>query len=253
MILQRNIIYLLSIICLISFIGLFSTSDMLVNVCSGLFSGATIGVLTSIAQYRKIKTEYFASLFSLLKDYYKVFVVDEELLAKSITFLREHSFEEIRSCDGFKDFTEVNNDLLDRYNSCPLFSHSEYVSLNPFDKKSGQLLKQIDFEIWFAKNEVIKFHDELLNVSEVQDMSDLEDCIYSRTLLYTALSSGIQRTYAYAESIAHKFNLTKTKEYRYWEQYAEDAYAAVSENEEYLVYGDDVFDEAEEDCVKEDL
>ena len=187
---------------------------MLVNVCSGLFSGATIGVLTSIAQYRKIKTEYFASLFSLLKDYYKVFVVDEELLAKSITFLREHSFEEIRSCDGFKDFTEVNNDLLDRYNSCPLFSHSEYVSLNPFDKKSGQLLKQIDFDelkldsVFMKRGIDVRRDDKLLQtiieLAKFMGMSVVQEGVETKELFDKVVAMGcdVIQGYYYAKAIS---------------------------------------------------
>ena len=116
MVLQRNIIYLLSLICVVSFVGLLSPWPTIVNVSSGLLSGATIGVLTSITQYYRIRYEYLTNLLVILKDFYRVFVVDEELLNKSITYLREHSLEEVHACKGFEDFEEVNNDIIERYN-----------------------------------------------------------------------------------------------------------------------------------------
>ena len=73
MILQRNIIYLLVLICSVSLWGLLSPWPTLVNVSSGLLSGAVIGILTSVTQYYKIREEYFANLLVLLKDFYKVF------------------------------------------------------------------------------------------------------------------------------------------------------------------------------------
>ena len=247
MILQRNIIYLLLAICLISLGGLLSPWPTIVNVCSGLLSGATIGILTSITQYYKIRKEYFESLLVLLKDIYKVFVVDEELLCNSITYLREHSLEEIGACEGFKDFDEVNNDIVERYSTLPSScNYVEYVSLNPFNKKTINLLERLDHEIWFARGELIKFHSELLNVTESQSLEDIDDCIYSRTLAYEALSSGIQRIYSYAESICQRMKLIPTKEYQGFIYYADDAYIAVEGNEEYILYGN-VLDDNEDD------
>lgn len=230
-----------------SLFGLLSPWSTLVNVSAGLFSGATIGILTSVPQYYKIRKEYFVDLFVLLKDFYKVFVVDEELLCESITYLREHDFDEITSCEGFKDFDEVNNDFVERYSKLPFTcNHAEYISLNPFSKKTINLLERLDHEIWFARGELIKFHSELLNVTESQSLEDIDDCIYSRTLAYEALSSGIQRIYSYAESICHRMKLMHTKEYQGFIYYADDAYIAVEGNEEYILYGN-VLDDNEDD------
>ena len=250
MILQRNIIYLLLVICIMSLFGLLSPWSTLVNVSAGLFSGATIGILTSVTQYYKIRKEYFVNLFVLLKDFYKVFVVDEELLCESITYLREHDFDEITSCEGFKDFDEVNNDFIERYSKLSFTcNQAEYISLNPFNKKTINLLERLDHEIWFARGELIKFHSELLNVTESQSLEYIDDCIYSRTLAYEALSSGIQRIHSYAESICHRMKLIHTKEYQGFIYYADDAYIAVEGNEEYILYGkvleDDEDDELE--------
>ena len=240
-------------ICIMSLGGLLSPWQTLINVCSGLLSGAIIGLLTSIAQYHKIRQEYFANLLVLLKDYCKVFVVDEELLCKSITFLREHDFEEVQSCNGFKDFDEVNNDIIERYTNLPATcNYTEYVPINPFDKKTKKILKDLDFEIFFARGELIKFHSELLDVKEAKVSGDLDSCLGSRTLLYEALASGIQNIYSDAESISSRCDLQNTKEYRLWLQYADDAYDAIIENEEYLVYGellDDIDDEGDDECV----
>ena len=247
MILQRNIICLLLAICLISLGGLLSPWPTIVNVCSGLLSGATIGRLTSITQYYKIRKEYFESLLVLLKDFYKVFVVDEELLCNSITYLREHSFEEIGACEGFKDFDEVNNDIVERYSTLPSScNYVEYVSLNPFNKKTRKLLKGLNHEIWFARGELIKFHSELLNVTEARSVEDIDSCICSRTLAYEAIASGIQRIYSYAEEICQCLKLKNTKEYQGFIYYADDAYIAVEGNEEYILYGN-VLDENEDD------
>ena len=247
MILQRNIIYLLLVICIMSLFGLLSPWPTLVNVCAGLFSGATIGILTSVTQYYKIRKEYFVNLFVLQKDFYKVFVVDEELLCESITYLREHDFDEITSCEGFKDFDEVNNDFVERYSKLPFTcNHAEYISLNPFNKKTINLLERLDHEIWFARGELIKFHSELLNVTESQSLEDIDDCICSRTLAYEALASGIHRIYSYAESICQRMKLMHTKEYQEFIYYADDAYIAVEGNEEYILYGN-VLDENEDD------
>ena len=247
MILQRNIIYLLLVICILSLFGLLSPWPTLVNVCAGLFSGATIGILTSVTQYYKIRKEYFVNLFVLLKDFYKVFVVDEELLCESITYLREHDFDEITSCEGFKDFDVVKNDFVERYSKLPFTcNHAEYISLNPFNKKTINLLERLDHEIWFARGELIKFHSELLNVTEAQSLEDIDDCICSRTLAYDALASGIRRIYFYAESICQRMKLMHTKEYKEFIYYADDAYIAVEGNEEYILYGN-VLDENEDD------
>ena len=230
-----------------SLFGLLSPWSTLVNVSAGLFSRATIGILTSVTQYYKIRKEYFVNLFVLLKDFYKVFVVDEELLCESITYLREHDFDEITSCEGFKDFDEVNNDFVERYSKLPFTcNHAEYISLNPFSKKTINLLERLDHEIWFARGELIKFHSELLNVTESQSLEDIDDCIYSRSLAYEALSSGIQRIYSYAESICHRMKLMHTKEYQGFIYYADDAYIAVEGNEEYILYGN-VLDDNEDD------
>ena len=234
-------------ICLISLGGLLSPWPTIVNVCSGLLSGATIGRLTSITQYYKIRKEYFESLLVLLKDFYKVFVVDEELLCNSITYLREHSFEEIGACEGFKDFDEVNNDIVERYSTLPSScNYVEYVSLNPFNKKTRKLLKGLNHEIWFARGELIKFHSELLNVTEARSVEDIDSCICSRTLAYEAIASGIQRIYSYAEEICQCLKLKNTKEYQGFIYYADDAYIAVEGNEEYILYGN-VLDENEDD------
>lgn len=234
-------------ICLISLGGLLSPWPTIVNVCSGLLSGATIGILTSITQYYKIRKEYFESLLVLLKDFYKVFVVDEELLCNSITYLREHSFEEIGACEGFKDFDEVNNDIVERYSTLPSScNYVEYVSLNPFNKKTRKLLKGLNHEIWFARGELIKFHSELLNVTEARSVEDIDSCICSRTLAYEAIASGIQRIYSYAEEICQCLKLKNTKEYQGFIYYADDAYIAVEGNEEYILYGN-VLDENEDD------
>lgn len=247
MILQRNIIYLLLFICIMSLFGLLSPWPTLVNVCAGLFAGATIGILTSVTQYYKIRKEYFVNLFVLLKDFYKVFVVDEELLCEFITYLREHDFDEITSCEGFKDFDEVNNGFVDRYSNLPFTcNHTEYISLNPFNKKTINLLERLDHEIWFTRGELIKFHSELLNVTESQSLEDIDDFICSRTLAYEALASGIQRIYSYAESICQRMKLMHTKEYQEFIYYADDAYIAVEGNEEYILYGN-LLDENEDD------
>ena len=247
MILQRNIIYILLIISLMSLCGLLSPWTTLVNISSGLLSGAVIGILTSITQYYNIRKEYLTDLLVQLKDFYKVFVVDEELLCNSITYLREHSFDEIGACEGFKDFTEVNNDIIERYSNLPsTCNYTDYVSLNPFDKKTRKLFKRIDHEIWFARGELIKFHNELLNVTEAQSPEDIDDCICSRTLAYEALASGIQRIYSYAEAICQCLKLMHTKEYQSFIYYADDAYIAVEGNEEYILYGN-VLDEKEYD------
>lgn len=253
MILQRNIIYLMMAICIMSIGGLLSPWPTLINVCSGLLSGSIIGLLTSITQYHKIRKDYFAGLLELLNDYYKVFVVDEELLCKSITFLREHDFEEVQSCKGFNDFEEVNSDIIERYTNLPsTCNYTEYVSINPFDTKTRKMLKSLNFEIAFARGELIKFHSELLDVKEAKVSGDLDSCLGSRTLLYEALASGIQNIYSDAESISSRCDLQNTKEYRLWLQYADDAYDAIIENEEYLVYGellDDIDDEGDDECV----
>ena len=231
------------------------SSPILVNISSGLFSGATIGLLTSITQYHKIRSQFFVELFTVLKEYYKVFVVDDELLSKSITFLREHDIDEINNCTGFKDFTEVNNDIIERYNNCSsTFSCSDYVPLNPFDRTSRKLLKKIDFEIWFTRSEVLKFHSELLPVTELQEPSDIDDCIAARVMVYSALSIGVQQIFYYTEAIAQRQNLTNTKEYRNWLEYADDAYSSISENQEYILYGGplDEFDDEEECCCISD-
>lgn len=247
MILQRNIIYLLVLICSVSLWGLLSPWPTLVNVSSGLLSGAVIGILTSVTQYYKIREEYFANLLVLLKDFYKVFVVDEQLLCDSITYLREHTFDEIGECEGFKDFHTVNNDLIERYSNLPLTCNfTEYVSLNPFNKKTRNLLERLDHEIWFARGELIKFHSELLDVTDAQSLDDIDDCICSRTLAYDALASGIQRMFSYGESIFQRLKLIRTKEYRSFIYYADDAYIAVEGNGEYILYGS-VLDENEDD------
>lgn len=243
MILQRNLTYGLCLVWLISLLGLFTSCRVVENISSGLFSGATIGILTSITQYFKHRSEYLAELYSLLRDYYKIFKTDEDLLRQSITFLREHNISEIKVCEGFRDFDEVNNDLIQRYKTCPShFNYHEFVSLNPFDKKSKQLFKSIDHEIWFARGELIKFHDELLNIVDAQTESDIGDCVYSRTYLYMALASAIQNIYVDADMIGTRFKLTETKEYQSWLYYADDAYLSIIENEDYLVcdeYDDD--------------
>ena len=232
----------------ISFAGLFASSEILVNISAGLLSGATIGILNSVAQYRKIKDDYFVDLYTLLKEYYKVFVVDEELLYKSIIFLREHSLEDIKACAGFKDFNEVNSDMVQRYSSLlSTFCYGDFTSLWPFDKESIKLIKKLDFEISFARGELIKFHSELLDVAEVQTHSDLNCCLDSRTLLYAALSSGVQCIYVVAQDIARRFKLTNTKEYKYWSQYSDDVYMSTCENEEYLVYGELLDEDSDED------
>ena len=247
MVLQRNIIYVLFGIWCLSFVGLFSTYEVIENISSGLLSGALIGILTSITQYYKAKTEFFQELFNILKDYYRVFIVDEELTCKSITFLREHSWDEVNACEGFKDFDEVNNDIIQRYSSLPsTFNYEDYVPLNPFDKRSSKLIESIEFEISFARGEAIKFHDELFDVKNTQTESDLEDCLYSRTILYSALASAIQCTYSVTQKIANRFKLHTTKEYKYWLQYADDVYFASLENQEYLLYGEISDDECDE-------
>ena len=248
MILQRNIVYIMTLISIVSFVGLLSTCSTLVNVCSGLLSGAIIGILTSMTQYFRIRGEYLTNLLIQLKDFYRVFVVDEELLYKSITFLREHNFKEVQACKGFKDFDEVNNDIIERYTALPATcNYAEYVSINPFDKKSKKMLKSIDFEIAFARGELIKFHSELLDVKDAESSGDLDDCLYSRTLLYEALASGIQNMYVDAESISKRCNLQNTQEYKSWLQYADDAYTAIVENEEYAILGNKIDESEDED------
>ena len=246
MTLMRNIIYWLCLVLLISFAGLFSPYSILVNISSGLFSGAAISILSSITQYFNYRSTFLANLYSLLGDCYKLFRTDEDLLRQSIMFLREHNMTEIKSCEGFRDFHEVNNDIIQRYKSWPPhFNYHDFVPLNPFDKKSKQLFKSIDHEIWFARGELIRFHDELLNVKEAQTESDLFECLYSRTYLYTALASGIINIYVDAEAIAARFKLTCTKEYQSWLYNADGAYLSVLENEDYLLYGED-FDEGDD-------
>lgn len=247
MVLQRNIIYLLALISLVSLGCLLSPWPTVINVSSGLLSGATIGILTSVTQYNKIRKEYFASLLVLLKDFYRVFVIDEELLGNSITYLRKHSFEEVGDCAGFKDFEVVNCDIVERYTNLPSScNYTEYVSLNPFNKRIRKLLKGLNHEIWFARGELIKFHSELLNVTECQSYEDLGSCIYSRILAYEALASGVQSIYFYAEEICKCLRLMSTKEYQAFIYYADDAYIAVEANEEYILYGR-VQDECEDD------
>lgn len=244
MILQRNLTYGLCIVWVVSFVGLLTPYSIVDNISSGLLSGATIGILTSITQYFKLRSEYFAELYSLLRDYYKIFKTDEDLLRQSITFLREHNIDEIKACEGFKDFDVVNNELIQGYMSYSShFNYHEFVSLNPFDKKSKRLFKSIDHEIWFAHGELIKFHGELLNVVDAQTESDIGDCVYSRTYLYMALASAIQNIYVDADKIGARFKLTETKEYKSWLYYADDAYLSVLENEDYLVYGEECYDE----------
>lgn len=251
MILQRNVIYLFSLVAIVSVVGLFSPWSTLVNVCSGLLSGAIIGILTSITPYNRIRGEYLANLLIQLQDFYKVFVVDEELLYKSITFLREHSLEDVQVCKGFKDFDEVNNDIIERYTNLPsTCNYTEYVSLNPFDKKSRKILKSLDFEIGFTRGELIKFHGELLDVKEAKSSEDLDSCLYSRTLLYQALSSGINNIYCDAQIITQRLKLMNTKECQSLLSYADDAYSAICENEEYAVYGQ-MLDENEDDMESE--
>ena len=108
------------------------------------------------------------------------------------------------------------------------------------------MLKSIDFEIAFARGELIKFHSELLDVKDAESSGDLADCLYSRTLLYEALASGIQNMYVDAESISNRCNLQNTQEYKSWLQYADDAYTAIVENEEYAILGN-MIDESEDE------
>lgn len=141
----------------------------------------------------------------------------------------------------------MNNDIIERYTHLPsTFNYPEYVSINPFDKKSRKILKKIDFEIGFARGELIKFHSELLDVKDAKLSEDLDSCFYSRTLLYEALASGIQNIFHYAQVLVQRLGLKDTKEYQSFISYADDAYFAVIENEEYLIYVNSL-DENEDD------
>ena len=107
-----------------------------------------------------------------------------------------------------------------------------------------------DFEIFFARGELIKFHSELLDVKEAKSSEDLDSCLYSRTLLYQALSSGINNIYCDAQIITQRLKLMNTKECQSLLSYADDAYSAICENEEYAVYGQ-MLDENEDDMESE--
>lgn len=240
--LQRNIVYILSIIALLSFVGLLlPCSGVITNVCSGLFSGAVIGTLTSIAQYYKIRQEYFANVYLLLKEYYKAFEVDESLIRQSVEYLRAHTQKEIKKCHNFNDFEKVNTCMIDQYSSLSDgVTYNEYVSLNPFEKRVPRLLKTLDHEVWFARGELIYYHDRLYSVTRAKNRSEIDDCIYDRGMLYTALSSGVQCIYRCAEEIGERLNLASAAEYRSWQSTSDNVFNLTIENEDWIMYGHDI-------------
>lgn len=239
--LQRNIVYILSIIALLSFVGLLLPCPAVItNVCSGLFSGAVIGVLTSIAQYYKIRQEYFANVYLLLKEYYKAFEVDENLIRQSVEYLRAHTQKETKKCHNFNDFERVNTCMIDQYSFLPDgVTYNEYVSLNPFEKRVPRLLKTLDHEVWFARGELIYYHDRMYSVSRAKSRLEIDDCIYDRGMLYTALSSGVQCIYGCAEEIGERLNLTSTAEYLLWQSASDNVFNLTIENEDLMMYGHD--------------
>ena len=89
---------------------------------------------------------------------------------------------------------------------------------------------------------------------DLQESSDVYDCIAARVMIYSALSIGIEQIYNYAEAIAQRHGLTKTKEYHDWLKYADDAYSSISQNQEYMLYGGslDEIDDEEECCDTSD-
>lgn len=240
--LQRNIVYILSIIALLSFVGLLlPCSGVITNVCSGLFSGAVIGTLTSIAQYYKIRQEYFANVYLLLKEYYKAFEVDESLIRQSVEYLRAHTQKEIKKYHNFNDFEKVNTCMIDQYSSLSDgVTYNEYVSLNPFEKRVPRLLKTLDHEVWFARGELIYYHDRLYSVTRAKNRSEIDDCIYDRGMLYTALSSGVQCIYRCAEEIGERLNLASAAEYRSWQSTSDNVFNLTIENEDWIMYGHDI-------------
>ena len=239
MLLQRNIIYVLTIVAVVSI--LLAAAGVLVNVCSGLFSGAVIGLLTSLAQHKRIKAEYFVSLYSLLKDYYKLFKCDESLIKQSVEYLRSHSYDEIKACENFSDFDNLNSSLTERYSALQNgFNYREYVSLNPLARKLPELLKRLDHEMWFARGEMINYHARLFSLNRADNQGEVEQCISDRSLLYSALSSGVQCIYSCAEEIAERLDLADTIEYRSWLQSADGVVDETIDNEDWILYGDDV-------------
>ena len=225
-----------------SFVGLLlPCSGVIANVCSGLFSGAVIGSLTSIAQYYKIRQEYFANVYLLLKEYYKAFEVDESLIRQSVEYLRAHTQKEIKKCHNFNDFEKVNTCMIDQYSSLSDgVIYNEYVSLNPFEKRVPRLLKTLDHEVWFARGELIYYHDRLYSVTRAKNRSEIDDCIYDRGMLYTALSSGVQCIYGCAEEIGERLNLASTAEYRSWQSTSDNVFNLTIDNEDWIMYGHDI-------------
>lgn len=250
---QRNIIYSTCILYLFSIIGLFAKVQNITSICCGVLSSAVIGLITSKAYYTKARAEYFAELNKLLKSYFEVFCRDENLTRQSIEYLRAHTLEEILQCRNLNDFEPVNSAIIERYTElAEHFNVKDFASLNPFDKITSTWLEELDIELWFARNEMIMFHNDLSCVLLSKNEEDIEDCIYSRTMVYTALDSAIRHIYDCSIDISRRCKLNDTEEYKSWLFYGDKAIDAINEHRDSLLLldgdiKDEIFDEGEID------
>ena len=236
---QRNIIYSTGILCICLIAGFFTEKQTIINICCGVLSSAIIGLITAIAYYTKARADYFAELYKLLTSYFELFYRDEDLARQSIDYLESHTLEEILLCKNLNDFESVNSAIIERYTDlAEHFNVREFASLNPFDRITPTLLEELDIELWFARNELILFHSDLSCVLLSRSKEDIEDCIYSRTMVYTALDSAIRHIHDCSFDIAIRCKLTNTAEYKSWISYAYKSINAIYEHRDRLLFID---------------